>query len=605
MRTSGRVARLSFTMALATAFAAASSLSLGGMVRSAGAAAQTYTLADIGAYGGEPSITSDINGVLYDTSPSDSVVYRSTDQGATWVPHPGPDSSGDDCLATDQSTAVYWCNLAGGSDTTPLDADVWKSTDGANTWVKGTNQLLGNGNTCGASCDAAGVDRQWVAASIRNPATETTAQALVVLAYHDFYGPSSIWVNISTDGGATYAPSKNVILSPNTSVNSVTGAITAEGYTFCSSVPAGVGIVPPGKPNAGRIIVGWIAADLPSDLSGCNLTMAASFHTAWVSYSDDGGATWTPQMAYDAGIGHDMSTPFVGFTLDNVGNPYFSFAAPPPGNNPAVCAGESAVGGATLQNDKTCGYDMWVVWSNDQGVSWNPGGGPSGLIPGSAGTAYQVNPSTETGSHWFPAIAAGNPGQVDVAYLLTPTIQPSDALGKVLPGACSGVPPNYPATCNWDLYAAQSMDLLSAPGSATWANADLTAPTPMHQGDICNLGIFCTPGLSNRNLLDFIQVAIDPTTGCAHIGYADDNTVNLLRAANQTDGCLPSTPVVTEATPTPSPSPIAVDNHIPNTSGAEPLLRLVLALVLMGAGTVLGWRAIGRRRPRPQAASRR
>jgi hypothetical protein len=59
--------------------------------------------------------------------------------------------------------------------------------------------------------------------------------------------------------------------------------------------------------------------------------------------------------------------------------------------------------------------------------------------------------------------------------------------------------------------------------------------TPMHIGDICNLGIACVAPSSNRNLLDFIQVAVDPQ-GCAHIAYADDNTINLLRAANQTSG---------------------------------------------------------------------
>jgi len=62
--------------------------------------------------------------------------------------------------------------------------------------------------------------------------------------------------------------------------------------------------------------------------------------------------------------------------------------------------------------------------------------------------------------------------------------------------------------------------------------------TPMHVGDICNLGIFCVAPASNRNLLDFIMEDIDPV-GCAHIAYADDNTVNKLRAANQTGGpCL-------------------------------------------------------------------
>jgi hypothetical protein len=57
----------------------------------------------------------------------------------------------------------------------------------------------------------------------------------------------------------------------------------------------------------------------------------------------------------------------------------------------------------------------------------------------------------------------------------------------------------------------------------------------MHVGDICNLGIFCLAPSSNRNLLDFISEDLDQK-GCAHIAYADDNTVNKLRAANQTSG---------------------------------------------------------------------
>ncbi len=60
--------------------------------------------------------------------------------------------------------------------------------------------------------------------------------------------------------------------------------------------------------------------------------------------------------------------------------------------------------------------------------------------------------------------------------------------------------------------------------------------TPMHVGDICNLGIFCIDPNSDRNLLDFISETVDPTTGFAHIAYADDNTVNKLRVANQTSG---------------------------------------------------------------------
>ena len=60
---------------------------------------------------------------------------------------------------------------------------------------------------------------------------------------------------------------------------------------------------------------------------------------------------------------------------------------------------------------------------------------------------------------------------------------------------------------------------------------------PRH-GDICNLGIFCADPTSNRHLLDFNMETIDPKTGCAHIAFADDNTVNMLRVANQTTGCI-------------------------------------------------------------------
>jgi hypothetical protein len=178
---------------------------------------------------------------------------------------------------------------------------------------------------------------------------------------------------------------------------------------------------------------------------------------------------------------------------------------------------------------------MYVVWSHDGGTTWDGGGG---LIPGSAAQPYRV--SSPTGTDWFPAIAAGDPGKVDVAFLHTPEILPTDALGKADAGGCAGPgpangnPTTYPPPCQWNLYASQSTNLTLSPGAATWATSQVTT-TPMHIGDICNLGIFCVAPSSNRNLLDFITEALDQQ-GCAHIAYADDNTVNKLRAANQTSG---------------------------------------------------------------------
>ena len=492
-----------------------------------------YTLGNVGPYGGEPSIVSDTNGNLYDATPNGgTLTYRSGDKGRTWQQVTTADpNSGDDCLATDQSNAVYLCNLAGSEGVAPLQADVWKSVNGGASWTHGEGALP----ECGTSCSEAGVDRDWLAASILSG--KSTSKAEVVLMYHDFYGPSQIWVNISKDGGATFGQPQNVLAAPAVTPGAIAGTVVAQGYTLCNTVPAGVGIVPPGKPHAGRIIVGWIAADLPQNATGCNVTMAQAFHTIWVSYSDDGGQTWTPQQAFDAGIGHDTSTPFAAFTTDRQGNPYFSFDTTL-NANPAVCAAESAAG--TVQSDPSCEYDQYVIWSNDAGATWDGGGG---LIPGSAAQAYRVNPATERGTHFFPAIAAGNPGQVDVAYLRSTTILPTDPLGKADPGGCGGPgpangnPPTYPPACSWNLFAGQSVNLSKGTGGATWAIGQVTT-TPMHVGDICNLGIFCVAPSSNRNLLDFISEALD-NRGCAHIAYSDDNTVNMLRVANQTSGpCL-------------------------------------------------------------------
>jgi hypothetical protein len=491
-----------------------------------------YQVVNVGPYGGEPSMASDSAGRLYIATPSGgALTYRSTDLGKTWVKTTVADpNSGDDCLGTDQSGAVYLCNLAGSEGSLPLQADVWKTTNQGASWTHGEGPMP----ECATSCSEFGVDRDWVAASI--PAGKTTAQATVVLMYHDFYGPSQIWVNISTDGGATYGPPIDVLSAPAVTPGAVTGTLVAQGYTFCNTIPAGVSIVPPGMPHAGRIIVGWIAADLAQNASGCNITMAQAFHTAWISYSDDGGSSWTAQQAFDSGIGHDMSTPFVAYTADKRGNPYFAFGTPL-NANPATCAGESAAG--TLQADTSCEYDMYVVWSNDTGATWDGGGG---LIPGSAAQAYRVNPAAETGTHFFPAIVAGDPGRVDVAYLRSPTILPTDALGKAMPGGCGGPdapgnPPTYPAACKWNLYAGQSLNLTAGVSTAKWAISQITT-TPMHIGDICNLGIFCVAPASDRNLLDFIQEALD-NKGCAHIAYSDDNTVDKLRVANQVSGtCL-------------------------------------------------------------------
>jgi hypothetical protein len=507
---------------------------LGGAA-SASANSPAYTLANVGPFGGEPSITANRHGELYDTTPSGgTLLYRSTDRGTTWTKAATADpSSGDDCIATDQSGALYLCNLAGSQSAGPLQTDVWKSVNDGNSWTYGNNNVdvAAGSNVCGTSCLPFGTDRPWTDAYIGPGATTSTARVAVM--YHDFFGPSRIWVNVSSDGGKTFGPPVDILsnLTPN---GTDQGAIAAAD-SACNTVPAGLAIAKGGR-HPGRIYAAWIASDPESVGTGCNVTMVQSFHNLFVAWSDDGGATWTPQLAYDAGVGHDTSTPFVSFTLDNRGNPYFAFATPAPSDNPATCAAESTAG--TVQSDPTCAYHMWVTWSGDGGSTWDGGGG---ALPGTAAAAYEVDRSTRPQTDVFPAIAAGNPGRVDVAWLGTNVIEPTDPLGKFDPGGCGGPGPAngnptfYPPACSWNLKAGQSLNLASPPAKAVWTTGPITT-TPMHVGDICNLGIFCVSPASNRNLLDFISETVDPTTGFAHITYADDNKVNRLRAANQTSG---------------------------------------------------------------------
>src|ERR1700694_3182417 len=77
---------------------------LGSSVGVQAAAPPVFTLNPVGPFGGEPSITSDSNGVLYDSTPSgvpnpavtsasEPGTFRSFDQGASWQQIESPDPS--------------------------------------------------------------------------------------------------------------------------------------------------------------------------------------------------------------------------------------------------------------------------------------------------------------------------------------------------------------------------------------------------------------------------------------------------------------------------------------------------------------------------------
>src|SRR5207249_10779572 len=139
-----------------------------------------------------------------------------------------------------------------------------KSLDQGKTWPQ---EATGWAQMPNASNQPMLVDRQWTDAWI--PPGKTTKDALVGLSYHD-WGPSQIWVNVSTDGGKTFGPPVDAISDPQ-----------AEADSFCSTIPGGLRIVPSG-PHAGRIYVAWLAADPANPATGCNLTQLPAVHDARV-----------------------------------------------------------------------------------------------------------------------------------------------------------------------------------------------------------------------------------------------------------------------------------------------------------------------------------
>jgi hypothetical protein len=460
--------------------------------------------------------------------------YRSTDLGKTWRKGAIADpSSGDTTVNVDSSGAVYQANLNSG-----FQGDVFKSLDGGRHWMKGvtaTSSPLASVYGPSATDSPFLMDREWTDAYI--PRGKTTKQARVYIGYHDF-GPSIIWVNVSKDGGKTFSQQKSVISDP-----------VAQANSFCNTIPGGLRVVQSG-PHAGRVYVAWLAGSVATNVpTGCNITQMDTFGQIWTAWSDDEGASWTDQLVYDAGFGHDASAIFADLTLDRAGNPYVSWT---------MNSGSIPHTGAAGDQ-----WNIYVSASFNGGKTWN------GASDGT-GKPYAV--TTDTGTHFFPAIAAGDPGHVVVAYIVTPSVIPQLPYGKPFTGE--------DANAKWFVYMSRSLDLAS--GHPTWVREQLS-PKAIHTGDVCTLGIFCTPGqligIQNRDLLDFIDVVMDPS-GMVHIAYTDTEAKagsTLIATADQTSG-VPLIAARTATRTTPRVLAVNKSRALPETGVGTSVLVGVMLL---------------------------
>lgn len=440
----------------------------------------------------EPATIIDTAGRRYVANQLDSELAITEDGGKTWR-YPHGDSVlaqnvegcavsaggliGDVELATDSGGRTYFSTLGildGGTADNGIQPLVAYSDDGFKTW-----------HTKCAAHNPFMTDRQWLA-TYAPPGTPSD-QTKLYLTYHDF-GPDTMWVNRSADGGKTWMLPQVVITDPE--------AIASSG---CDTVPGGIAV----DQRNGWIYISWVAGPQPVNnaATGCNYTQGTIFNKYYVAFSKDNGVTWSNVKTFEGldnttQAPNDLSEIFSNIAVDRQGNVYVAY--------PAFLNGEYGI------------YYQWAKPSDTGNLQFSA---PRKVSSGDAHTAY------------YPRMVAGDDGRIALIYLGTPYKNvPATATNKANvhgggDGApdCSpevaapgdhgvrflGKPCMLPDDTKWYLYLATSFNATT--DGPVFENQKMR-PDSVHPGDICTLGIFCLGG-DNRDLADVNDIKVDATGG--------------------------------------------------------------------------------------------
>ncbi|MDQ1698417.1 MAG: repeat-like domain [Frankiaceae bacterium] len=419
---------------------------------------------------GEPSLAMAPDGKHYAVStPGDDgngngtvQVWHSADRGVNW----GHSTFTSDAGGGDSELDFRPDGSLIGADLEVTDSEIHTSTDFGTTWDA-------QGSQAGQE-----QDRQWFA--------HTPDGKREFLVYHDFVLEGEFYVE-SDDGGQTWGNPvliqdlSQAMTPPGVAVGPVQGSVPSvldQGINTFSG-PMMV------DKNGQDMYVVYAISNFESNVSpqGGGIPPFGAVRGLVVAHSSNGGTTWSNKYAVvaqnnptDPSKEESVGTMFPWGFLDPAGTVYVVF-------------------GSTRNNGGgTDHYNFYYVYSKDKGAHWSAPKRIDGLPQGQ-------------GSIVFNTGAAVSPGLIDVAWLQ----KDSSAIGTE-----SGV---------WSPWFAQI-------SGADTANPVITrqkiTTVPNHKNGVCILGTICAlpapvnPGSDDRSLLDFIELAVNPTTHLAGLVYADN-----------------------------------------------------------------------------------
>ncbi|HBY93664.1 MAG TPA: hypothetical protein DEP84_06785, partial [Chloroflexi bacterium] len=198
-------------------------------------------------------------------------------------------------------------------------------------------------------------------------------------------------------------------------------------------------------------------------------------------------------------------------------------------------------------------HNVYYAASTDQGQTWNP--------------AVQVN-GNDANSNVFPWVQGGDDGRLVVAWYGSPSYLDSD----FMPSWYNDRPPA--TEHKWFGYVAL---ITNATGSAPSFAQQRFTEKPMHYGQICNEGLFCTTTDGDRTMADFFTVTLD-RDGSLRIVYNDTTSQHHgahLFEARQLAGPTASGSTISQPVPT-NPMPDSTGDaqwpHYAPVSGPGPNL---------------------------------